>query len=281
MLGRAWAAVLERERLTHTCVSRPQLDLTQPQTIRDCVTERYDVVVNCAAYTNVDASESNRDLAEAINGTGVGTLAQRCRQTGALLVHYSTDYVFNGRGASPYPTDATRDPVNAYGRSKAVGEAAIESSGAAFLLIRTSWVYAPWGKNFVRTIARLAGERPALKVVADQRGRPTSAQHLADVSLQLIDAGARGIYHVSDGGECTWHQFAQRIAQLTNARCAVNPCTTAEYPTPARRPAYSVLDLAKTEALVGPMAHWHTNLVSVIEQITQTKEPQMHTDARG
>lgn len=267
MLARAWIELLDREGIAHTDVDIPEFDLTKPASIAQHVTPAYKVVLNCAAYTDVDGCETKEPLATAINGSGVGDLAARCKEVGALLVHYSTDYVFEGNANKPYATDAPRKPIGAYGRSKAVGEERIEQSGCDYLIVRTSWLYAPWAKNFVRTIAKLASEKPMLKVVSDQRGRPTSAEHLAAATLQLLKKNTRGVYHVTDGGECSWHGFAVEIAKLAGAACKVEPCTTAEFPRPARRPAYSVLDLSKTEALVGAMPTWQNNLASVMNRL--------------
>ncbi len=268
MLARAWINLFQAHHIDHTDVDIPLFDLTKPDSVHAHVVERYRTVINCAAYTDVDASETKEPLATAINGSGVGTLAQRCKQVGATLVHYSTDYVFNGSATTPYRTDAPRDPIGAYGRSKALGEQLIEQSGCDFLLVRTSWLYAPWGKNFVLTIAKLAKEKPSLKVVHDQRGRPTSAEHLAATTLQLLHRRARGLHHVTDGGECSWYEFATAIARHANPACKVEPCTTADFPRPAKRPAYSVLDLAKTEAMLGSMPSWQHNLQSVLDRMT-------------
>lgn len=272
MLGRAWRELLAARKIPHHSVDLPELDLARPQTIDRQVTAATPIVVNCAAYTDVDAAETKYDLASAINAAGVAHLAARCKAVNAKLVHYSTDYVFDGRANTPYPVDHLRQPVNAYGRSKAAGEVALESSCCDYLLIRTSWLYAPWGKNFVRTITRLAREKPQLKVVADQFGRPTSAQHLAATSLALLERGASGTYHVTDGGQCSWHEFAVAIAASANPACQVHPCTSADYPTPARRPAYSVLDLSKTEALLGPMPPWRENLAAVLANLEPISE---------
>ena len=263
MLWRAWANLLDQHGLAHIDPPLDQLDLTRPQTLEPFIGEGCGLVINCAAYTDVDAAETNQDLAFAINGHGVGTLAQRCAAVGATLVHYSTDYVFSGDATSPYAVDAPRQPLGAYARSKALGEELLEQSGCDHLLVRTSWLYAPWGKNFVRTIASLAKTREMLKVVDDQRGRPTSAEHLAQTTFKLLDRSTRGAYHVTDGGECTWHGFAAEIVRLGGSACRVAPCTTAEFPRPARRPPYSVLDLTKAESLLGAMPHWEENLLDV------------------
>lgn len=267
MLHRAWTQVLARWGLTHISPSLDELDLTRPQTLEKALSSGHRLVINCAAYTDVDGSEKDEALATAVNGTGVGDLARACKAAGALLVHYSTDYVFNGQGKRPYRCDDPREPLGAYGRSKALGERLIEESGCEHLLIRTSWLYAPWAKNFVRTIAGFVRQKRPLRIVHDQRGRPTSAEHLARASLELVERGARGIWHVTDGGECTWFEFAVEIARRIDASVPVEPITTAELNRPAARPAYSVLDLERTEALLGPMPHWKDELADVMARL--------------
>ena len=196
----------------------------------------------------------------------LGALAAHARRTGSLLVAFSTDYVFDGAATSPYTVDHPRAPINAYGRSKAAGEEALEAAGAAYLNLRTSWLYAPWSKNFVRTIAAAARTRPVLRVVDDQRGRPTSTRTLVDTTLALVARGARGTLHVTDQGECTWHGLATEVARVVAPGCVVEPCASSEFPRPARRPAYSVLDLAETERLLGhALPPWQASLASVLE----------------
>lgn len=265
MLGRAFHRFLAGEPLE--TARRPELDLTQPETIARHVRPGIEWVINCAAWTDVDGAEAEEVRATAVNGEGVGALARRCREIGATLVHFGTDYVFDGQARTPYPIDAPLAPRNAYGRSKAIGEIRLRESGARHLLVRTSWLYAPWGRNFVRTIAALADQKPRLQVVDDQRGRPTSAEHLARTTLALLRRGAVGTWHVTDGGECTWFELAQEIVRLRGARCIVEPCTTAQYPRPAPRPAYSVLDLSLTEAALGPMPHWRVQLADVVRRL--------------
>lgn len=267
MLGRAFAELLVREGLHFDAITYPAIDLSRPETIAPALRPGISRVINCSAYTDVDAAETNEALATAINGTGVGALASRCREIGAELVHFGTDYVFDGNATAPYPIDAPLAPQGAYGRSKAEGERALRSSGARHLYVRTSWLYAPWAKNFVRTIAGAARQRPQLRVVDDQRGRPTSAEHLARTTLALLERGREGTWHVTDGGECTWFGFAQEIVRLSGAACTVEPCTSAEFPRPARRPAYSVLDLSATEALLGAMPDWKTALADVMRRL--------------
>jgi dTDP-4-dehydrorhamnose reductase len=248
-------------------LTREQLNLTDTDTIPLTIPARTKLVINCAAWTNVDGAESDEAGATQCNGTAVGALAHHCAEIGATLVNFGTDYVFNGRAERPYRTTDKRNPINAYGRSKAAGEHALAQSGADFLHIRTSWLYAPWGANFVRAIAKAAREKPTLKVVNDQRGRPTSAEHLARSTLALLDRDALGTHHATDGGDCTWYDFAREIVRLTGATTTVEPCTSAEYPRPAPRPAYSVLDLSQTEALLGPTPDWKANLADVIKRL--------------
>jgi dTDP-4-dehydrorhamnose reductase len=272
MLGRAFRELLEREQVPFRSAIFPEIDLTSDESVERALAAPVDVVLNCAAWTDVDGAETREDEATAVNGTGVGRLAQRCAARGVLLVHFSTDYVFSGEASSPYPTDGLREPVNAYGRSKAVGEKLLEASACRYLLVRTSWLYAPWAKNFVRTIAELAKKKDRLRVVEDQRGRPTSAEHLARISLALIrqtspSSAPRRTFHVTDGGACSWFELAREIARTVAPRCQVDPCLAAEFPRPARRPTYSVLDIGDVEASVGLMRPWRENLADVLTRL--------------
>lgn len=272
MLGRAFVELLQNQNRPFEARTLPQFDLTHADSIRDAISTRFAAAINCAAYTDVDGAESNPALAEQINASAVGQLAIDCRIASIPLIHFSTDYVFDGNGHSPYPPTpppAATKPVNVYGQSKLQGEQLIREVGDEHLIIRTSWLYAPWGKNFVRTIASAARTKPELKVVHDQRGRPTSAQHLAASTLALLHRNARGIYHITDSGDCTWFDFAQEIVRLTAAACKVTPCTSAEFPRPAKRPAYSVLDITKAESELGPMPRWQENLAKVLPELEQ------------
>lgn len=267
MLGRAWLELAAREGLSVVAFDYPALDLTRREHLDGLPLADADVVVNCTGWTDVDGAETREADATALNGHGVGWLAERCHAAGRLLVHYSTDYVFSGDATAPYPVDHPRAPLNAYGRSKAVGEELIEASGAEHLLLRTSWLYAPWGNNFVRTMARLGRSKDSVRVVHDQRGRPTSAEHLAAASLALVREGARGTLHVTDGGECTWYELACAVIERVNPACKVDPCTSAEFVRPAKRPAYSVLDLGPTEALLGAMPPWQAHVAEVVARL--------------
>lgn len=267
MLGRAWVELLRTRDRAVRPIGRPELDLTDEATVAKVIDGSAEVVVNCAAYTDVDGAEADEGTATQVNGHAVGWLVRRADEVGARLVHYSTDYVFAGQADAPYPVDAPTAPVNAYGRSKLVGEQHLRASPGEHLLIRTSWLYAPWGKNFVRTIHRLARERDHLRVVDDQRGRPTRAEALADTSLRLVERSAAGVFHGTDSGECSWYDLARHIAEQAAPRCRVDPCGSDEFPRPAPRPSYSVLDVSGTDALVGPAPGWRASVSEVVERL--------------
>jgi len=266
MLGHAFELLLKSRGLEYAGVSWPAFDLTKPETLEPWLRDGVRTVINCSAYTDVDGAETNEAVATAINGTGVALLAAQCKRLGATLVHFSTDYVFDGRATSPYPVDHPISPVNAYGRSKAAGEKAIRESGCEHLIVRTSWLYAPWAKNFVLTMVALGRDQTSLRVVNDQVGRPTSARYLAERSLALLERGARGIFHVTDGGSCSWYELACAVMTGTASTCRVDPCTSEEFLRPAARPAYSILDLSATEALLGPSTDWHDNVAAVLAE---------------
>jgi dTDP-4-dehydrorhamnose reductase len=267
MLGRAFMEALADGSEPVHGVSFPVIDLRDEQSIERALADRPRVVINCAAYTDVDAAETHEADALAVNGHGVGRLARACRSIDATLVHFGTDYVFSGDATRPYPVDAPLAPRGAYGRSKAEGERQLIASGAAHLLVRTSWLYAPWAKNFVRTIAKAADEKDELRVVDDQRGRPTSAEGLARTTLALLDRDARGTFHATDDGECTWFELAAFIASERHSRARIVPCTTEEFPRPAPRPRYSVLDLSATHALAPAAPHWQVAVRDVLGRL--------------
>jgi dTDP-4-dehydrorhamnose reductase len=264
MLGRAWCALLKKQSIPFHAAMGGEIELRDSASIERHVPAEARTVVNCAAWTDVDGAEANEADAHAINAAGVAALAERCKQVSAILLHYSTDYVFDGRASRPYPIDQPLEPVNAYGRSKARGEELLRQSGCPHLLVRTSWLYAPWGKNFVRTMAELVTTRSVVRVVDDQRGRPSSAEALAARSLALLEHGASGTFHVTDDGECSWFELASAIAAAVRPACRIEPCSSADYVRPARRPAYSVLDTSATDALLGPAASWQLNLRAVL-----------------
>jgi dTDP-4-dehydrorhamnose reductase len=259
MLARAWEELLQARGVKYAAWSIDQFNLCLPADIARLSAE-WELVVNCAAYTQVDLAEKEPEAADKVNGTAVGDLARRIAELGTKLVHYSTDYVFDGLASEPYAVDAAMAPSGAYGRSKALGERLVRESGARALIIRTSWLYAPWAKNFVRTIAGLLRTKPELKVVHDQRGRPTSAVQLAERSWALCEHGLEGTFHVTDSGECTWYELAVEIREVLGLSTPIAPVATSEFPLPAPRPAYSVLDVSKADAVLGPAKSWQQAL---------------------
>ena len=275
VLGRAWRQLLDGRGIEYAAPQRHEFDLTNPRSMDQIFDRQVRVVINCAAWTNVDAAQKYREAADQLNAHAPGELAQRCAGTDALLVHYSTDYVFNGRAAIPYPVDTPVDPINFYGQTKADGEQRIVNTGCRHMIIRTSGLYAAWGHNFVRTMVRLIHERSQVKVVDDQRCRLTSARQLASASLELIERKANDtsiIWHVCGGGHCSWYEVACFIAGHLNVDCQVASCRTEEYPTSAERPRYSVLDLRATEQVIGPMAPWERELATVMKAIGRDTE---------
>jgi dTDP-4-dehydrorhamnose reductase len=227
-----------------------------------------DYCINCAAYTAVDKAETETAAALLINGEAVGNLAAICKNHGAAFIHISTDYVFNGTGTIPYKETDTVSPVNAYGASKLKGEQLAMAANPAAVIIRTSWLYSPYGHNFVKTMLRLMAERESINVVNDQLGRPTYAPDLAKAIMQAIAGNMlkSGVYHFSNSGDAiSWYDFAVAVKELFGSNCAVHPINTAAYPTPAKRPAYSVLDtslIAHQFSLTIP--HWKDSLKQLI-----------------
>lgn len=256
MVGRAWCQHLDSLNIDHTPAHRPEFDLSDPASITRSVDGPYDLVVNAAAWTDVDGAESDEDGANQANAHAVELIAQRCKQLGAMLITYSTDYVFDGCASTPYPIDAPIDPINAYGRSKALGESLLRSVSDNHILIRTSWVHAPWGKNFVLTMRSLTTSRDEISVVDDQHGRPTNAVSLTTGSLDLYTHGALGTWHLTDAGECTWHTLATEIRDVLDAPCRVHACSSDAFPRPAKRPMYSTLDITPTVSLIGDRPDW-------------------------
>ncbi len=234
------------------------------------VVEAPDVIINAAAYTAVDKAESDEETARAINAAAVVTMVEAMASTGGKVVHVSTDYVFDGTSSSPYPPDAARNPQSAYGRTKAEGE---DKLRPADILVRTAWVYEAGGANFVRTMIRLMKEREELGVVADQIGAPTWATGLAQTIWGLLERQASGTFHHCDAGVASWYDFAVAIAEEAQAAGLlgriplIRPITTADYPTPAKRPAFSLLDCRATRAMLGEEAvHWRTNLRLMLKE---------------
>lgn len=266
-------------------LDRQALNLAEPETIRSAIAPlKPDLIINAAAYTAVDQAEREVDLAEAINGKAPGQLAAAAQQVGASLIHISTDYVFQGQQGYPYRETDAPNPLGAYGRSKLAGEEAVQANCDRHIILRTAWVYGTYGKgNFVKTMLRLGAEREEIRVVADQIGSPTWARDIAQTIVQLIpNLGPEryGIYHYTNSGVASWYDFAVAIfeeAQQLGLPLKVErvvPITTAEYPTPAQRPAYSVLACAKICKALGTIPpHWRQSLRCMLAELyAQTHE---------
>jgi dTDP-4-dehydrorhamnose reductase len=243
-------------------LGRDQLDLAHPERISEQVRALAPhVIINAAAYTAVDQAEKEEELAQTINGVAPGILAEEAARSGALLIHYSSDYVFDGRKPSPYTEDDPACPLSVYGRSKLAGERAIAAVGGSFVVLRTSWVYSLQGRNFLLTMQRLLQDKPELRIVADQIGAPTWAGTIAQVTQQLVErwrdgqAGEWGVYHMTGLGETSWFGFAEKIGEHLREQghpCAqLTPIPSSDYPTPATRPLNSRLDCSRLQAQWG------------------------------
>ncbi len=233
-----------------------ELDITDKKAVENYVSRNdIDTIVNCAAYTAVDKAEEEPEKAELINVKAVENLAEVASREGCLLVHVSTDYVFDGGASEPYTEKSLVNPQTVYGRTKLAGERAIRRSGCLAIIIRTAWLYSEYGSNFVKTILRLAKEKGEVNVVADQMGTPTYAADLAVAIVRVLAddcvADKTGIYHFSNEGTCSWYEFAREIVRLSGAKCNVKAVTTADYPAKAHRPAYSALDKTKIKREFG------------------------------
>ncbi|AXC12935.1 dTDP-4-dehydrorhamnose reductase [Acidisarcina polymorpha] len=281
-LGSEFRTLLQDKCELHA-LTRAEADLSKPEQLRKIVADlEPSIILNAAAYTAVDKAESEPELAELVNTKTPAVLAAEAARYGGLLVHYSTDYVFDGSKASPWIEEDATGPLNVYGKTKLAGEQVIASQGGAYLIFRTSWVFAPHGKNFLLTILRLARERDRLTIVADQKGAPTSALAIARATAQVLDRVSgpegtnsrspdwSGIYHLTCAGETTWHGFAEAIVEeaadlLDGRRPEVAPIPSSQFPTPARRPANSVLDNGKLRHQFGvALPHWRQALVEAM-----------------
>ena len=249
------------------------LDITDPDAVERCFSEhRIGVCINCAAYTAVDKAEDELDIAARVNTLAPQILAEACMRHDAVLVHLSTDYVFDGNGLSPYQVDDPVNPQSVYGSTKAEGESLIRESDCKHVIVRTAWLYSSTGKNFVKTMLNLGDTRPEINVVNDQRGCPTWAHDLAQAIVTLIDHyGTEPVYetfHFTNEGNITWYDFACAIMEIGGKHCKVNPITTDQFPSKAHRPAYSVLDLNKIKTYTGmEIPFWRDSLVKCIEEI--------------
>ena len=263
------------------CLGRPRLDLANAESIRNALADiRADAVVNAAAYTAVDKAESEEDLSMAVNGAGAGAVAEEAAWLGIPVLHLSTDYVFPGDGDRPYREDDPTGPLSAYGRTKLAGELAVAAAGPKHAILRTAWVYSPFGANFVKTMLRLGATRDELGVVADHLGSPTRALDIADAVIAIArrwretphDPALAGVFHMTGSGEASWADFAEAIFAEAEAHgrkpVKVRRIATADYPTPARRPANSRLDNSKLERVYGvALPDWRVSLKSTIARL--------------
>ena len=259
-------------------VARPVVDLAQPDSLHRIVQEyQPQIIINAAAYTAVDKAESEPELALAINGTAPGILAEAARKLGAFLIHISTDYVFDGNHSSPYGENHPTNPLSVYGKTKLAGEQAIRAVGSNYIILRTAWVYGTYGKsNFVKTMLRLAAERPEIRVVADQIGSPTWAKDIAGAIAQIVSQltpEMTGIYHYTNSGVASWYDFALSVFEEAQHQGFpihvknVVPITTSDYPTPAHRPGYSVLDCARIATVLDNYPpHWRQSLRKMLAE---------------
>ena len=248
------------------------LDITDLEAIRKMVkANNVEIIVNCAAYTNVDRAESDFDTANLINNTAAGNLATAMKEVEGTLIHVSTDYVFQGDRNIPCREDWPTNPLGVYGKTKLAGEKAIEATGCQHIILRTAWLYSQWGKNFVKTMQSLTASKDSLKVVFDQVGTPTFAGDLADAIAHIINTrqlDKTGIYHFSNEGVCSWFDFAKVICELSGNTCDIQPCYSEEFPSPVKRPHFSVLDKSKLKSTFGiRVPYWTDSLKKCIKQL--------------
>ena len=249
-----------------------RLDITDQKAIADIVRENHvNVIVNCAAYTNVDKAETDPETANLLNNIAAGNLADAMKAVNGTLIHISTDYVFQGDRNIPCREDWPTEPLGVYGKTKLAGEKSIEATGCASIIIRTAWLYSPFGKNFVKTMRDLTSSRASLKVVFDQVGTPTYAGDLAETICRIIENGQldkTGIYHFSNEGVCSWFDFAKAICEMSGNTCDIRPCHSDEFPSPVARPHFSVLDKTKIKQTFGiRIPYWTDSLKRCIEEI--------------
>ena len=270
-LGSALRRVLSGEDLT--LKDLPEFDLADPASESQIREAKPDIILHVGAYTNVDQAEREPERAYAVNAEGTRRVAQAAQAAKARLIYVSTDYVFDGTKTSPYHEQDTPHPLNHYGRSKYEGEQAVLTLCPNSLVVRTAWLFGQEGPNFVKTIMRVAQERPVLEVVDDQRGCPTYAEDLAQALSQLAMSDLRGICHVTNSGHCSWYEFAQAIVRLTGAGATVQPITTAQAARLAKRPPYSVLSHDRFATQYSPLPEWQDALARFLRHVSHAVSP--------
>ena len=253
-------------------VGKDQMDLTQSEAIQRVLQEeKPQMIINAAAYTAVDKAESDIENAELVNAKAVKTMADWAFENNAKIIHISTDYVFDGTSEIPLTEEAETFPINCYGKTKREGELFVQNSGADYVIIRTSWVYSVYGNNFVKTMLRLMNEREEISVVSDQIGTPTYAKDLAKVLVQIIVSSGwkSGVYHYSNEGAVSWFEFANAIKEINNSSCKVNAIPSSAFPTPAKRPHYSLLDKSKIKQTYSiHIPAWRESLVEMLNALS-------------
>lgn len=251
-----------------------ELDITNPDAIRKMVNDNHiEVIVNCAAYTNVDKAEDDYEMADLLNNKAVENLAAAAKEVDATLIHVSTDYVFQGDRNIPCCEDWETNPLGVYGKTKLAGEQSLQRVGCKYLIFRTAWLYSSFGKNFVKTMQQLTADRDSLKVVFDQVGTPTYARDLADVIFKVIEEelfDKQGIYHFSNEGVCSWYDFAKEICALSGNTCDIQPCHSDEFPSKVKRPHFSVLDKTKLKSAFNiKVPYWKDSLIKCINELKE------------
>ncbi len=275
MLAQDLKKVLQKNNIEQFGVDIPDCDITSPDSVKAILEQQKPgVVINCAAYTAVDKAESEQDAAYKVNVTGAEVLARLSIEYNYKLVHISTDFVFSGEQATPYKEDAAASPLGVYGQTKYEGEQKIQEFAKDWLIVRTAWLYGANGNNFVKTMLDLASRHPELKVIADQIGSPTWTTDLSNALVKLLQKQAQGLFHFSNSGQCSWHGFAEQIIAngqemgLLEKTVPVKPIPTSEYPTPAKRPAFSLLNKARYISLTGDVPpDWQDSLKEMMKEL--------------
>jgi dTDP-4-dehydrorhamnose reductase len=264
MLGQDVVRVARADGHDVVALARAELDVSSPAAVEATLAAaKPEAIVNCAAWTDVDGAEAHPEEADAVNGAGAGNLARAATAAGARIVHVSSDYVFDGSAREPYVESDTPGPRSAYGRTKLAGEQAVAGAGGSYAIARSSWLFGAGGPNFVATMLALGAARDEVSVVTDQVGCPTATAHLAPALLKLAQSSAEGLFHVAGSGRCSWHELAVETFRQAGVACRVLPCTTADMPRPAPRPAFSALASERPETPVLP--RWQDGLADYLD----------------
>ncbi len=269
LLGSALSTVMDHRGMEYKALAKSDLDVTDRSATKRCIgVEDPDAVFHCAALSDVDTAESERNTSFVVNAGGASNVAEACKAVESRMVFFSTDYVFDGTKRAPYSTNDKPNPLSAYGESKLAGENAVVASGVDALLIRTSWLYGAVGENFVRTIIQRAREGRPLQLVDDQTGSPTWAEHVAEFTLDLVNHRASGTYHVTNSGEATWYDLGREALSISGLHSEIEPISTEDWGAPAPRPRYSVLDSSKAEVFLSrKMTPWREALKKFLKDI--------------